>query len=71
MARKRNTGLPPGAWRVEEAIWGEHQRVRLITGLPSIVDDQERVRSIHAVSFLADGRVVLAENKDGSFTFPV
>ncbi|WP_309685210.1 NUDIX domain-containing protein [Armatimonas sp.] len=70
MARKRNTGLPPGAWRVEEAIWGEHQRVRLITGLPSIVDDQERVRSIHAVSFLADGRVVLAENKDGSFTFP-
>ena len=70
MARKRNTGLPPGAWRVEEAIWGEHQRVRLITGLPSIVDDQERVRSVHAVAQLDDGRLVLAENKDGSFTFP-
>jgi 8-oxo-dGTP pyrophosphatase MutT (NUDIX family) len=70
MARKRNTGLPPGAWRVEEAIWGEHQRVRLITGLPSIVDDQERVRSIHAVALLPDGKLVLAENKDGTFTFP-
>lgn len=70
MARKRTSGLPPGAWRVEEAIWGEHQRVRLITGLPSIIDDQERVRSVHAVAQLPDGRLVLAENKGGSFTFP-
>lgn len=71
MARKRTAGgLPPGAWRVEEAIWGEHQRVRLITGQPTIIDDQERVRSVHAVGFLGDGRVLLAENKDGSFTFP-
>ncbi|MCX6367029.1 MAG: NUDIX domain-containing protein [Armatimonadetes bacterium] len=70
MARKRTSSLPPGAWRVEEAIWGEYQRVRLITGLPSIIDDQERVRSVHAVAMLPDGRLVLAENKDGSFTFP-
>lgn len=70
MARKRTTPLPPGAWRVEEAVWGEHQRVRLITGQPTIIEDDERVRSVHAVSFLSDGRVLLAENKDGTFTFP-
>jgi 8-oxo-dGTP pyrophosphatase MutT (NUDIX family) len=69
MARKR-VGLPAGAWRVEEALWGDSQRVRLITGAPTLADDTERVRSIHALAFLDSGDLVLAENRDGTYTFP-
>lgn len=69
MARRRRDS-PAGAWRIEEALWGELQRVRLVTGPPSLVERPEQVRSIHAVGFLASGQVLLVQNKDGSWTFP-
>ena len=65
--------LPPGAWHVFDAVWGEAQRVRLITGPPSLVSDVVYIRSIHLVGFVrgAEGdSVLLVQNKDGSYTFP-
>lgn len=60
-----------GAWHVAEALWGSGQRVRLITGPPSLVTEPERVRSVHAALFLdAGARVLLVQNKDESWTFP-
>ncbi|GAB4455100.1 MAG: hypothetical protein OHK0029_10630 [Armatimonadaceae bacterium] len=54
-----------------EAVWGDLQRVRLVTGLPSLVTDPVFIRSIHAIAFLNTGRdVLLVENKDRTFTFP-
>ena len=55
-----------------EARWGDAQRVRLITGGPSLVGDADvQVRSIHVVGFVApQGDLLLVENKDGSWTFP-
>lgn len=71
---RRGTGLPAGAWHVCETTWGEAQRVRLVTGVPSLVESPERVRSIHAVGFVHTGtdddHLLLVQNKDGSFTFP-
>jgi 8-oxo-dGTP diphosphatase len=61
--------VPAGAWHARETVWGESQRVRLTTGPPSLVTDAERVRSIHAVGFAGD-RVLLVENRDGTWTFP-
>ncbi len=62
--------VPPGAWHACEAVWGECQRVRLVTGPPSLVDAAEWVRSIHAVPFVDADRVLLVENRDGAWTFP-
>jgi 8-oxo-dGTP pyrophosphatase MutT (NUDIX family) len=68
------TGVPAGAWLAQETTWGESQRVRLVTGPPSLVEAPERVRSVHAVAFLrgCEGgeAVLLVQNKDGSWTFP-
>lgn len=71
--RKTEFPLPTSAWHVCETVWGESQRVRLVTGTPALVDSPERIRSIHAVGFLRGGagdHVLLVQNKDGSFTFP-
>jgi 8-oxo-dGTP pyrophosphatase MutT (NUDIX family) len=63
--------LPPGAWHTLDALWGDAQRVRLVTGPPSLVGDAVQVRSIHVVAFCEGGvTVLLVENKDGSWTFP-
>ena len=67
--------LPSGAWHGCETTWGESQRVRLVTGSPSLVESPERVRSIHAVGFVRvhgsdTAHVLLVQNKDGSYTFP-
>ena len=66
--------IPPGAWHVLEARWGELQRVRLVTGPPSLISEPVHVRSIHVVGFVGQGstsrNVLLVENKDGSWTFP-
>lgn len=60
-----------GAWHVEEARWGEQQRVRLLTGPPSLVGDIVQVRSIHVAAFLGTGsEILLVQNKDQSWTFP-
>jgi 8-oxo-dGTP pyrophosphatase MutT (NUDIX family) len=67
--RRRPPTLPPGCWLQEEALWGERQRVQLTTGPAALVCDTERVRSIHLVGFLGGG-VLLAQNRDGSYTFP-
>ncbi|MBC8135045.1 MAG: NUDIX domain-containing protein [Fibrella sp.] len=71
---RRGTSLPAGAWHVCETTWGEAQRVRLVTGVPSLAESPERVRSIHAVGFVRNGgdadHLLLVQNKDGSFTFP-
>ncbi|MDX1931117.1 MAG: NUDIX domain-containing protein [Capsulimonadales bacterium] len=68
--KAKKTMLPPGAWHVLEAIWGESQRVRLVTGLPSLVTDTVHIRSIHLVGFVSPEQVLLVQNRDGSFTFP-
>lgn len=79
--------MPAGAWHALDAVWGNAQRVRLVTGPASLVGDGVHTRSIHIVAFAplptaddtdgddgddgGDGRrVLLVENKDGSFTFP-
>lgn len=67
--------LPAGAWHACETVWGESQRVRLVTGAMSLVDAPERIRSIHAVGFLrtvsgVEAQVLLVQNQDGSYTFP-
>mgnify|MGYP001547939220 CR=1 FL=1 len=68
MARKKN-GTVAGAWLIEEAVWGESQRVRLITGGPGLIEQSEQIRSIHMVGFV--GREVLVvQSRDGSWTFP-
>lgn len=69
MSRRRANGIPRDAWHVGESVWGEAQRVRLITGPPSLADDANHVRSVHAVAFHAEG-VLLVQNRDGSWTFP-
>jgi 8-oxo-dGTP pyrophosphatase MutT (NUDIX family) len=69
MARKKN-GTVAGAWLTEEAVWGESQRVRLITGGPSLIEQSEQIRSIHMVGFLGDGNVLVVQSRDGSWTFP-
>lgn len=63
--------MPPvaGAWRVEEVVWGDSQRVRLTTGPPTLVESVEHVRSVHAVAFHTEG-VLVVQNRDGSWTFP-
>ena len=68
---KRALSLPPGAWHAREVVWGGSQRVRLVTGPPTLVGEAtEHIRSVHAVLFLGDGTVLLVQNKDGSWTFP-
>ena len=59
-----------GAWLMEETVWGESQRVRLITGGPGLIEVNEQVRSIHMVGFLGDGDVLVVQSRDGSWTFP-
>jgi 8-oxo-dGTP pyrophosphatase MutT (NUDIX family) len=68
--RARRNGLPHGAWSSTDATWGEKQRVRLITGSPSLAESEEHIRSIHAVGFTDPERVLLVENKDRTWTFP-
>lgn len=68
-AKNRRGVVPPGAWHVVDATWGEAQRVRLVTGPPSLVGDPVHVRSIHVVGFLGDD-VLLVQNKDQTWTFP-
>jgi len=68
--RGGETPVPAGAWHACEAVWGECQRVRLVTGPPSLVDAPEWVRSIHAVPFVDADHVLLVENRDGAWTFP-
>ncbi len=68
---KKQAAMPPGAWYATEAVWGGNQRVRLVTGSPALVGEAvERVRSVHAVLFTDDEKVLLVQNKDGSWTFP-
>jgi 8-oxo-dGTP pyrophosphatase MutT (NUDIX family) len=73
-ARQGSGSVPSGAWLAYETVWGEAQRVRLVTGPPSLIEAPERVRSVHAVAFLrgCEGgeAVLLVQNKDGSWTFP-
>jgi 8-oxo-dGTP pyrophosphatase MutT (NUDIX family) len=70
-ARERALDDAPGGWHETETVWGGVQRVRLVTGPPSLVDDGERVRSVHAVLFTGAGdEVLVVENKDGTWTFP-
>ena len=66
----KRTALPHGAWSVTDAMWGEKQRVRLVTGPPSLAETPDHVRSIHAVGFVDADRVLLVENKDRTWTFP-
>lgn len=61
--------LPPNAWHSVDAVWGEAQRVRLVTGPPSLVGEAVHVRSIHVVGFVGDD-VLLVQNKDETWTFP-
>lgn len=68
---KRTAALPHGAWHTLDALWGDVQRVRLITGPPSLVGDTVQVRSIHVVGFVGAGEdVLLVQNKDQTWTFP-
>jgi 8-oxo-dGTP diphosphatase len=69
MGRKKN-GAVAGAWLTEETTWGETQRVRLITGGPSLIEQSEQVRSIHMVGFVGEGQVLIVQSRDGSWTFP-
>jgi len=68
--------VPAGAWHALDAVWGNAQRVRLVTGPASLVSDNAHTRSIHIVGFVpaeeagAPPCVLLVENKDGTFTFP-
>jgi 8-oxo-dGTP pyrophosphatase MutT (NUDIX family) len=56
---------------VTESVWGDAQRVRLVTGVPSLANDPVYVRSIHAVAFVGDATdVLLVQNRDQSWTFP-
>lgn len=71
-SRERRS-LPAGAWHVTDAVWGAAQRVRLTTGTPSLITEPERIRSMHAVGFVAaagEPEVLLVQNKDGTWTFP-
>lgn len=77
---KTNTGtpgspaVPPGCWHAVDAVWGSAQRVRLITGPPSLVGDGTHIRSIHIVGIAPERttppKLLLVQNKDTSFTFP-
>jgi 8-oxo-dGTP pyrophosphatase MutT (NUDIX family) len=60
----------PAAWLVQDTTWGNVQKVRLTTGPVGIIEDNEWVRSVHAACFLPEGHLVLAQNRDGSWTFP-
>jgi 8-oxo-dGTP pyrophosphatase MutT (NUDIX family) len=53
-AHKRPAGppVPAGAWHALDAVWGASQRVRLVTGPPSMAGDGAHTRSIHIVGFL-------------------
>ena len=63
--------LPYGAWHALESVWGEAQKVRLVTGVPAIVGDPIHIRSIHVVAFVApDDGILLVQNKDQTWTFP-
>lgn len=54
-----------------ESVWGDTQRVRLVTGVPSLANDPIYIRSIHAVAFVGDVHdVLLVQNKDQTWTFP-
>lgn len=70
MAGVKSAKLPPGAWHALDAVWGGAQRVRLVTGPPTLITEPERVRSVHAVGFAGPEDVLLVENKDGTWTFP-
>jgi 8-oxo-dGTP pyrophosphatase MutT (NUDIX family) len=77
---KTNTGtpgtptVPAGCWHAVDAVWGSAQRVRLVTGPPSLVGDGTHIRSIHIVGRISDRatppKLLLVQNKDTSFTFP-
>ena len=69
-SKAKRTAVPHGAWSVTDALWGEKQRVRLVTGPPSLVESPEHIRSIHAVGFVDADRVLLVQNKDRTWTFP-
>ena len=69
MARKKN-GAVAGGWLTEEAVWGESQRVRLITGSPGLIEVNEQVRSIHMAGFVGADNVLVVQSRDGSWTFP-
>lgn len=68
--------VPPGCWHALHAVWGGAQKVRLITGPPSLVEDMAHIRSIHIVALMpeaagkAEREILLVQNKDNSFTFP-
>jgi 8-oxo-dGTP pyrophosphatase MutT (NUDIX family) len=72
-SRAGRNRLPHGAWHVLESVWGESQKVRLITGGPSLVADPIHIRSIHVVGFVGGGaepHLLLVQNKDCTWTFP-
>ena len=73
--RRGGPKVPPGAWQVTEAVWGGAQRVRLVTGPPTLVTEPERVRSVHAALFVttrvaSPTRVLVVQDKDAAWTFP-
>jgi 8-oxo-dGTP pyrophosphatase MutT (NUDIX family) len=66
-----HSAIPPSAWHSTEAVWGSAQRVRLITGPPSLIEDTAHVRSVHLIGFLPPGdSLLLVQNKDNTWTFP-
>ncbi|MES2465428.1 MAG: NUDIX domain-containing protein [Armatimonadota bacterium] len=66
--------IPPGCWHALDAVWGSSQRVRLVTGPPSLVGDGTHIRSIHIVGTVTEratpAKLLLVQNKNTSFTFP-
>ena len=65
-----HTAIPPDAWHATEAVWGTQQRVRLVTGPPSLIEDTAHVRSVHLIGFLPGDDLLLVQNKDSTWTFP-
>lgn len=66
-----HSAIPPSAWHSSEAVWGSAQRVRLITGPPSLIEDTAHVRSVHLIGFLPPGdSLLIVQNKDNTWTFP-
>lgn len=62
--------LPPEAWLASDVVWGEGQKVRLVTGPPSLIYDMAHVRSVHIVGFVNPTDVLLVQNRDETWTFP-
>ena len=70
-ARSKKGSILPGAWHQTESVWGDAQRVRLVTGPPSLAHDPIYIRSIHAVAFIGEeNEVLLVQNRDQTYTFP-